>query len=85
MTLEELLAQLPNFLGMGVAILVLIRQVTILQEVNQKLTDIIVTKQNCSNIENSPPADKQHVPTGQSATGGISSRTEVDWKDKSPA
>lgn len=85
MTLEEILAQLPNFAGMGVAILVLIRQNTILQDVNQKLTDIIVTKQNCSNIDSSPPADKQYVPTGVSATGGNSSRTEVDWKDKSPA
>lgn len=63
MTLEEILIQLPNFVGMGIAILVLIRQIQILQATNDNLTNIIVTKQNCSNVEGSPPSDKQHIPT----------------------
>ena len=62
MTLEEMLTQLPNFVGMGIAILVLIRQIGVLQETNANLTNIIVTKQNCANVEGSPPSDRQHIP-----------------------
>lgn len=62
MTIEEIIAQLPNFAGMGIAILVLIRQISVLQENNASLTNIIVTKQNCANVENSPPADRQDKP-----------------------
>lgn len=62
MTVEEILIQLPNFLGMGIAILVMVRINGDLMKKNEYLMAVIVNKQNCSNVDASPPADSQHVP-----------------------